>query len=154
MLDADGDGVLDKVDECPDVAEESGGDGDGCPDAPQIVLESGKIAIRGKLLFDLNSSDLLAKNAKLLDSLAALLKQHAELKHVLIEGHTDDTGTETFNQQLSVQRSERVKQALITRGIEAQRLGIKGWGKSKPMAPNDSEASRARNRRVEFVLGE
>jgi OOP family OmpA-OmpF porin len=148
--DQDGDGVPDEKDECPLDAEEHGGDGDGCPDAPTITLESGRIHIRGKVVFDVASAELLPKNGKLLAILAKLLNEHPELKRVEIQGHTDTTGEDEFNQQLSVQRAERVRQALIENGVDQGRLLTKGLGKSMPIASNDTEVGRAQNRRVEF----
>ena len=152
--DVDGDGIPDAKDECPDAAEEKGGDGDGCPDAPQIVIESGMINIRGKIVFDVASADLLPKNARLLELLAKLLNENAQIKHVQVEGHTDATGDEAFNQQLSLQRAETVAIALVQRGVKAERLTTKGLGRSQPMASNESDAGRARNRRVEFRVVE
>ena len=150
MPDADADGIVDAKDECPDAAEEKGGDGDGCPDAPQIVLESGKISIRGKIVFDVASAELLPRNGKLLELLAKLLAQNDQLKRIQIEGHTDATGDDAFNQQLSLQRAQTVGQALIQRGVKSERLSMKGLGRSQPLANNETEEGRARNRRVEF----
>ena len=148
--DIDGDGIVDSKDECPDAPEEKGGDGDGCPDAPQIVIESGMINIRGKIVFNVASAELLPKNAKLLELLAKLLTENEQVKRVQIEGHTDATGDEAFNQQLSLQRAETVSKALIQRGVKSDRLSMKGMGRSHPLGSNDTEEGRARNRRVEF----
>ncbi len=148
--DTDGDGIADSKDECPDVAEEPGGDGDGCPDVPQIKIESGMINIRGKIVFNVASAELLPKNAKLLELLAKLLNENDQIKRVQIEGHTDATGDEAFNQQLSLQRAQTVGQALIQRGVKSERLITRGKGRSAPLGSNDTEAGRARNRRVEF----
>jgi OOP family OmpA-OmpF porin len=148
--DTDGDGVPDATDECPDTAEEKGGDGDGCPDAPQIEIESGMIEIRGKIVFALGSAQLLPQNAKLLELLASLLVNNENIKHVQVEGHTDTTGDEAFNKQLSFERAETVVKALIQRGVAPERLSPKGMGTSQPRASNDTAAGRARNRRVEF----
>ena len=150
LSDLDGDGIPDSKDECPDAAEEKGGDGDGCPDAPQIVLESGAINIRGKIVFDVASAELLPRNAKLLESLAKLLNENAQIKRIQIEGHTDTTGDEAFNKQLSLERAQTVGKALIQRGVKSERLVTVGLGRTVPRASNDSPEGRARNRRVEF----
>lgn len=73
---------------------------------------------------------------------------------VRIEGHTDATGGANFNQVLSQQRAESVRQALIEEGVDAARLTARGYGEDRPIAANDSEAGRARNRRVEIVVVE
>ncbi len=148
--DSDGDGIVDARDECPDAPEEKGGDGDGCPDAPQIAIESGMINIRGKIVFDVASAELLPKNARLLELLAKLLTENNQIKRVQVEGHTDATGDEAFNQQLSLDRAQTVVKALIARGVKSDRLSTKGMGRSQPLGTNDSEEGRARNRRVEF----
>ncbi len=154
LSDLDGDGIPDVKDECPDAAEEKGGDGDGCPDAPQIVLESGMINIRGKIVFEVGSSELLPKNGHLLGQLAQLLNGDDRIKRVQVEGHTDATGDDAFNQQLSLDRAQTVEKALIQRGVKAERLTHRGLGRSQPRATNDTDEGRARNRRVEFrVLG-
>ena len=67
-----------------------------------------------------------------------------------IEGHTDATGDEAFNLQLSVDRAKTVEKALIARGVSPDRLSTKGLGRSQPLSTNDSDEGRARNRRVEF----
>lgn len=148
--DTDGDGIADSRDECPDAAEERGGDGDGCPDAPQIAIEDGMIEIHGKIVFALGSAELAPQNGKLLELLAALLNENVSIAHVQVEGHTDTTGDETFNNQLSLERAKTVVKALTERGVQADRLSAKGLGTSQPQASNATPAGRARNRRVEF----
>ncbi|MDB4971686.1 MAG: cell envelope biosis protein OmpA [Myxococcaceae bacterium] len=148
--DGDGDRIPDATDECPDAAEEKAGDGDGCPDAPQIEIESGMIEIRGKIVFALGSAELAPQNAKLLELLATLLNENQSIQHIEVEGHTDTTGDEAFNKQLSLERAQTVVKALIQRGVQAERLSSKGMGTSQPRASNDTAAGRARNRRVEF----
>lgn len=153
--DADADGVADAKDECPDVASGAADDdGDGCPDVPTLVVEGGRIAIRGKIVFELNSAELKKSNEQLLDVVAKLLQESSQIHHVRIDGHTDDTGDEAFNQALSVQRAEVVRAGLVQRGIEPSRLSVKGHGPSVPLAPNDGPANRARNRRVELTVVE
>lgn len=148
--DTDGDGIADAKDECPDAAEEKSGDGDGCPDAPRIAIEDGMIEIHGKIVFALGSAQLAPQNAKLLALLATLLNENDSIRQVQVEGHTDITGDETFNKQLSLERAQTVVKALTERGVRPERLNAKGLGTSQPLASNDTPAGRARNRRVEF----
>jgi OmpA-OmpF porin, OOP family len=150
--DNDKDGILDDNDECPEQAEEVGGDGDGCPDKGRIVIEDGKVVVIGKVQFETGSSTIAKKSEPLVDDMAKTLKEHPEMKKVRIEGHTDDTGPAEVNDRLSKQRAESVKQALIKRGIAANRLETEGYGSKKPMSPNTSPVGRARNRRVEFII--
>jgi OOP family OmpA-OmpF porin len=79
------------------------------------------------------------------------MKQQGKSRY-LIEGHTDDRGGAAMNQGLSERRAASVKAWLVKAGIDAGRLETKGFGMSKPALPNDSEAGRAANRRVEVAV--
>jgi OOP family OmpA-OmpF porin len=70
---------------------------------------------------------------------------------VRVEGHTDWIGSEEYNQALSVRRAEAVYRYLVNRGVEPERFTVEGFGKSRPIASNDTEAGRAQNRRVELI---
>jgi len=71
---------------------------------------------------------------------------------VQIEGYTDSTGSDALNQSLSERRAEAVRVALIDRGIDMRRIAARGFGKSNPVANNDTAAGRQQNRRVEVVI--
>jgi len=71
---------------------------------------------------------------------------------VAIEGHTDSTGDESYNLELSKKRAESVGQYLIKQGISAQRLSYEGYGSKYPVDTNETKEGRRRNRRVEFLL--
>jgi OOP family OmpA-OmpF porin len=79
-----------------------------------------------------------------------LMNDHPELKFS-VEGHTDSDVDETLNMELSQKRAESVMDEMIKLGISKDRLQAKGWGESKPVAPNASPEDKANNRRVEFV---
>jgi outer membrane protein OmpA-like peptidoglycan-associated protein len=150
--DNDRDGIGDDDDECPDDAEEPGGDRDGCPDKPRIVVRKGKVIVYGKVLFKVGSAEISPKSAQLLDDMAKLLVEQRQLKRVEIQGYTDSTGGADFNRKLSQERAENVRQALIKRGVPAKRLVAKGYGEEGAVAPNFTNAGRAKNRRVEFAI--
>ena len=80
----------------------------------------------------------------------ALMKDHGDLKFE-IGGHSDGDGDEAYNTKLSQQRADAVKTELVNKGIDASRLTTKGYGKSKPIADNNTPEGKANNRRVEFV---
>jgi outer membrane protein OmpA-like peptidoglycan-associated protein len=86
-----------------------------------------------------------------LTEIAEILLQQTDLK-VQIEGHTDSSGNPRINQQLSTQRANAVRDALIERGISADRLSVTGRGSEAPIADNDNPVGRERNRRVELYL--
>jgi outer membrane protein OmpA-like peptidoglycan-associated protein len=150
--DNDKDGIPDDVDECPDDAEEPGGDGDGCPDKARVTVRKGKLIIFGKVQFASGSDNILPKSDQLVDEMAKALTEHPEIKRVEIQGHTDSTGDDFYNLKLGQARAESVKRALVKRGVAPARLSAKGYGEQSPIAPNDTPAGRAKNRRVEFVI--
>jgi outer membrane protein OmpA-like peptidoglycan-associated protein len=120
----------------------------------QVTQEQGKIRVtmESAILFDFNRSDLKpAAETALAGIKTSIIDKHPGAK-LVIEGHTDDVGTEEYNQTLSETRARAVADWLRNHGIEAARLATKGYGKSKPKYPNTSDDSRARNRRVEIVV--
>ncbi|HEX8820572.1 MAG TPA: OmpA family protein [Archangium sp.] len=150
--DADGDEVPDNVDECP---EESGPpENDGCPidNPPLVVVESDRIRIKGNILFETGSATIQKQSLKLLDEVGVVLARNPELGPVVIEGHTDNVGSDKLNLNLSQRRAQSVMDYLISKGIESHRLRAKGFGESKPISTNATPLGRAKNRRVDFRL--
>ncbi len=147
--DTDKDGVADKDDECPEVAGLPSNK--GCPEVTAAVLESVKVEAKsiyfnsGKATF--KSEDVPVK----IESISSLLKQYPNAKFS-IEGHTDSDGSDAFNQKLSQERADVVRNALIERGMKAANLTAVGYGESKPVASNKTAAGKAKNRRTEVVL--
>jgi outer membrane protein OmpA-like peptidoglycan-associated protein len=86
-----------------------------------------------------------------LDQVAQVLSQYNET-YIDVYGHTDSTGSDAYNQQLSERRASSVASYLETRGVQAARVGTKGFGETQPIAPNDTEEGRAANRRVEIRI--
>lgn len=101
--------------------------------------------------FALNSAQLEPVSMIELDKLLQLMNDNPTIK-VQINGHTDNTGTDTHNNQLSLDRAKAVANYLVSKGIAASRLSWKGFGSSKPVADNNTEEGRAINRRTEFVI--
>jgi OmpA-OmpF porin, OOP family len=113
------------------------------------LSRSGKIDIYG-IYFDVDKANLKPESKGTLDEVAKLLKADPTLK-LEVAGHTDNTGSAAHNMQLSSERAAAVVNALVTAyGIDRARLQAKGYGDSKPVAPNDIEPNRAKNRRVEL----
>jgi OOP family OmpA-OmpF porin len=150
--DNDRDGIADDDDECPEDAEEPGGDRDGCPDKARVTVRNGKMVIFGKIQFASGSEAILPKSEQLVDEMARALKEHPEFKRIEIQGHTDNTGDDFYNLKLGQERADSVKRALVKRGVAPARLVAKGYGEGNAIAPNDTPAGRAKNRRVEFVI--
>jgi OOP family OmpA-OmpF porin len=100
--------------------------------------------------FETGKSDIKAESQPTIEQIVEMLKQNPDLK-ISIEGHTDNVGSDKSNQTLSENRAKSVMDALIAKGIDKSRLSSKGWGSSKPIADNNTEEGKAKNRRVEIV---
>jgi outer membrane protein OmpA-like peptidoglycan-associated protein len=87
-----------------------------------------------------------------IERIAQVLERHPE-RSIIVEGFTDSTGDAGFNQRLSEERAESVKQALIDAGVAPGRILTRGYGEAFPVASNDTAAGRQLNRRVQIVLG-
>lgn len=110
------------------------------------------ISLSGSLLFRTGKSSLTPVAKRHLTQVADALKDTDPSTTILIEGHTDSTGSEELNQRLSTQRAETVRRYLIMRGIDRERIEAQGFGESRPIADNSTSEGRATNRRVEIVL--
>jgi OmpA-OmpF porin, OOP family len=154
--DDDHDGVPNKSDECPSAKETINGvqDDDGCPDTgdPRVIYENGKIQVLDNVQFEHGSAEIKQESNSLLDQVALHVKANPEIKKVRVEGHTDDTGPRDVNVRLSKQRAEAVRRHLQNRGVNPQRLSAEGYGPDKPLINETTDAARAKNRRVEFVV--
>jgi outer membrane protein OmpA-like peptidoglycan-associated protein len=151
--DMDGDGVPDFRDACPEQAIRRGQNpatSDGCPRLAEI--SENKIVITDRIYFEEGKATLLPESSPVLEAVAEILREHAEITDVLIEGHTNDIGDDEVNYRLSDKRAATVLQWLITAGIDRNRLTSKGYGETRPLVPNDSDEHRALNRRVEFTI--
>ena len=100
--------------------------------------------------FDTGKATIRAESSALLDQAAALLRDAGAVK-VEVAGHTDDIGSADANLELSQQRADSVRTALLERDVAGERISARGYGATRPVAGNDSEEGRAKNRRVELV---
>ncbi|MCS6917655.1 MAG: DUF5723 family protein [Chitinophagales bacterium] len=149
--DRDGDGVLDKEDKCPD--EPGPRENAGCP--KRITDdELNRIRLASQAILFQTASAIIEPNVVgVLDVVAEIMKKHPGLKWS-IEGHTDDVGSDVYNQDLSNRRAISVRDYLVRKGVPAEQLSTSGYGESRPTVPNTSAANRAKNRRVEIKLVE
>ncbi|MFO7603578.1 MAG: OmpA family protein, partial [Gammaproteobacteria bacterium] len=115
--------------------------------------ERGLVITLGDVLFDVNKAELKPGSERNVQKIADFLREYPERK-ALIEGFTDSTGSESYNQLLSERRAEAVRTFLIGRGIGSERIAARGYGELNPVASNDTAASRQLNRRVEIVISE
>lgn len=122
------------------------------PDAQvERVGEGINVTFNSALLFKINSSALSDSAMAGLDKVAEVFIKYPET-NILVEGHTDDTGTDAFNMQLSEKRAEAVTDYLKSKGVAANRFTVKWYGETQPKYPNTSEANRVLNRRVELAI--
>ena len=113
----------------------------------------GMVITLGDVLFDTGRAELKPGGVSNVQKLSAFLRQYPQRK-VMIEGFTDNVGSDSLNQQLSERRAESVRTALLNMGIGSDRISTRGYGKAYPVAGNDSAGSRQLNRRVEIVLSD
>jgi hypothetical protein len=116
---------------------------------PGSALAAASVLSDGTVRFQVGSSELTPESEQILDRLAGVLKQRPELDPIELVGHTDDQGAEATNRQLSVGRAEKVRQALVTRGIRPSRILVRGAGSAEPLSAAATPEARALNRRVE-----
>jgi len=166
-LDSDGDGVPDYMDRCPNTPKgakvdnngcplDTDGDGvpdylDQCPGTPKgaTVNRLGCWALTGVVLFDTDKAAIKPEAFSLLDEVVKILQKNSDIVGE-VQGHTDSTGSEAYNQRLSERRAKAVLDYLLSHGIGPGRLTAKGYGELQAVASNDTEKGRRENRRVEL----
>lgn len=144
--DGDGDGVPNHLDKCPDEK----GTNEGCPDISKEDKEVLAFAAKN-VQFEPGKATLKAQSFATLDKVAEIIAKYPRY-NVNVDGHTDDTGDAAANRLLSEERAYSCYQYLLARGVDVARMNYKGYGKSKPIAANNSMEGRERNRRVEFNM--
>lgn len=179
--DSDGDGISDDMDACPNVAgdqanngcpEDADGDGiintdddcpqeagtatyNGCPEPEERQLDEDVQQdlenIIESLQFNVSSSNINPASYDELNRLAEIMLNDSDLR-LIIRGHTDNTGNTNANLELSVNRANAVKDYLVQQGVGASRIAAFGYGETRPIASNDTQEGRERNRRVELDL--
>ena len=142
--DTDKDGVNDEEDKCPSIAGIAANK--GCADLQPLVD-----AATAKLKFATGSNQLTKQQTNPLNALIQLMSENTTIQ-LLINGHTDNTGSLKINEKLSLSRAKVVMSYLIKKGISANRLTAKGFAYSMPIADNSTAKGRATNRRVEMVV--
>jgi outer membrane protein OmpA-like peptidoglycan-associated protein len=118
--------------------------------AAPISIEK-KVVLTSEVLFDFNKSVIKPAGVQALAPVVQALRDQPTLRAELV-GHTDSVGSDEYNQRLSLRRAEAVRNHLVSQGINPARITVDGRGESQPEVPNDTEANRAKNRRVEITL--
>lgn len=146
--DTDGDGIPDHIDECPDVY--GSWKYKGCPEITSEVKEVLQKALQG-VNFETGSAVLTKSSFPILDEVVKVMNENPT--YILkIMGHTDDVGSEESNMQLSKNRAQLVENYLESKGLQAEHFIVIGFGQTRPVASNDTPEGKAKNRRVEFTI--
>ncbi|MEX0706786.1 MAG: OmpA family protein [Woeseia sp.] len=138
-LDSDGDGVVDRLDRCPNTTAGVQVDVAGCEIKEEIRLQG--------VNFESNSDRLLGGAEQVLDDAAATLVKNPTI-NVEVAGHTDSDGAAAYNESLSERRARTVRDYLASRGVDMNRMTVRGYGEAQPIADNNTAAGKAQNRRV------
>jgi outer membrane protein OmpA-like peptidoglycan-associated protein len=109
------------------------------------------VTFRGDVTFDTNSAELRSGLYNEINRVAGVLNQYPDTL-IRVEGHTDSKGSDEYNMDLSKRRANNVKTLLVMRGVAENRIEVAGYGKTMPVATNDTEAGRQKNRRVEIRI--
>ncbi|RAI71640.1 OmpA family protein [Pseudomonas fluorescens] len=156
--DEDGDGVFDRRDRCPDTPANIPVDHHGCPmpqyPAASVKPEAAKsevITLSDDVLFAFNQSDLTPTAKSRLDALMSKFED-ADVVSIKVVGHTDSVGSDAYNQALSERRASSVAEYLLSQGVVPNKVTSEGKGESQPIADNETEEGRAKNRRVDLHI--
>jgi len=172
-LDSDGDGVADYLDKCPDTPAGTKVDANGCPEVkaevvkveavkPEVKVEVVKPEVRTEVAtalvlpiknaqFETGKYNINKSYYVILDRVIKIMNENPGYT-LEIKGHTDSKGSDSWNQKLSLYRANAIKQYLENNGISKERLTTKGFGKTMPVADNETAVGRAKNRRVEIKV--
>jgi len=115
------------------------------------LTDTVKVVFPSHLLFDFNSSAIRKEEVGCIARFSEALNKYDKTA-VMISGYTDSVGSSSYNNTLSEHRADTTKQALIRNNVKASRINTWGMGARYPIAPNNTEEGRARNRRVEFII--
>lgn len=148
--DRDKDGIIDTEDACPD-APGPHNDNPKMNGCPFVRIEAGQVKILDQIKFKTNSAEIL-EGKNIIDAVTTTLKEHPEIKHLRVEGHTDNVGAAVYNKDLSRRRAVSVEKALTKAGVDKRKLSSEGFGLEKPLEENTTADGRAANRRVEFHI--
>ena len=149
--DTDKDGIIDKLDLCPKVKGIK--KNKGCPEEKKEVVKTDKTPKVSlyTVYFESADADITSASKKALNTIVKMFKKESKYR-LNIEGHTDSEGDDKLNNVLSKKRASIVKDYLVKNGISKDRLVTSGFGEQKPIADNNTEQGKAKNRRVELYI--
>jgi outer membrane protein OmpA-like peptidoglycan-associated protein len=122
------------------------------PAVPNVLVTTRELKLRKQVHFQTDSAEILPDSMAILEELADVLKTRSEIKAVEIQGHTDNAGNPPYNLKLSESRAQAVVDTLVKSGVDPLRLEARGYGDTKPLVPNTTDANKAKNRRVQIII--
>jgi OmpA-OmpF porin, OOP family len=152
--DADRDGVPDAVDACPTAPGQPSPNTEknGCPRFIFPPKGGTQIFVLKQIEFATGKATILKNSYPILDEVVRYLEVNTHIKHLAVEGHTDNRGSDELNEKLSNDRAHAVMKYLVDHGVEARRLSAAGYGPKMPIADNATTEGRQKNRRVDFKI--
>ncbi len=152
--DNDTDLILDVDDQCPNEPETKNGeqDEDGCPDQGSVVVLGDEVMLLEKIQFETDSAEIKPESFPLLDKIAATLNGNPQLEYIEVQGHADERAADDYNIRLTRDRAASVVEALVNRGVAANRLRSAGYGERCPDNVAHTPVAWEQNRRVEFKI--
>jgi outer membrane protein OmpA-like peptidoglycan-associated protein len=149
--DVDEDTIANLDDKCPTIPGQP--EFGGCPPPPpEEIVKKFSGAIQG-ITFERDKDIIRASSFSILDEAVKVMKDYPQIR-LLIEGHTSSEGTREHNLDLSDRRAKSVRQYMVDKGVDGARIDTKGFGPDVPVAKNNNEANRAKNRRIEFKISQ
>lgn len=123
------------------------------PEQKRVEVRDNKIVINEKVQFELDSAKIKSESHSLLQEVAQVIKDNPHIKKIEVEGHASSDGGDQYNKNLSDRRAKAVMKYLTSDGgIDKAMLQAKGYGEERPIADNETEDGRIKNRRVEFTI--
>jgi len=123
------------------------------PTKPGITVSKSELVFSQPITFIAETADVAVESMNVIEELAFVLEKNPNIAMVEVQVHTDDAGSAAYQRRVSQDRADKIKLLLTRLGIPASRVTAKGYGPDQPLAPNVSEANRARNRRVQVIIG-
>ena len=124
------------------------------PEPKRVEVTAAAIKINDKILFEVDKAAIRPESFDLMNEITQVVQDNPRIKKISIEGHTDSDGGTRYNKKLSQKRADSVMSYLVEHGVDEARLEAVGHGEDKPIATNDTEEGKEKNRRVEFIIVE
>jgi len=123
------------------------------PAKPGVTVSKSEIVFSQPITFIAETAEVAVESMNVIEELAYVLEKNKDIAKVEIQVHTDDSGSAAYQRRVSQDRADKIKLLLTRLGVAATRLTAKGYGPDQPLAPNVSDANRAKNRRVQVIIG-